>query len=392
MVKITPFRYIPFDIGYNIDFPIIEAVNKKLNFKLLKKNIITDALTSHIVCLLEIKDDLRLAIFDYGIGVFILKEKTINYDSDSYSIDYCKERKITHNDILKFNHRYSDIIKLVMECFRNIYNEKRRRFSSYNNWEHSGLSYVMTSTFIEKEGSFLYEDMNDLDKKSIQILLMPSLASQEDSIIFNEFFKEYSSINNIDLSKLDIIHSLNNKLGIYVSWAAVILVQNKIYENDFVLINGLEVNLQAMWMYIYSLRSSTNKNYYTRSASELKREELEFEKIYNEFRSINDSSLPDYVSKIYNEMIITSGVLEEVEKYKSNISSMIEYKELIRNESRKKYSWISESLLFLIAYIDISNTIYSEFIKGSVAQNQKIFFILCFIILITSIVLIIKKE
>ena len=91
-------------------------------------------------------------------------------------------------------------------------------------------------------------------------------------------------------------------------------------------------------------------------------------------------------------MIITSGVLEEVEKYKLNISSMIEYKELIRNESRKKYSWISESLLFLIAYIDISNTIYSEFIKGSVAQNQKIIFILWFIILITSIVLIIKKE
>lgn len=52
---------------------------------------------------IKINISIKLYIFSYGIGVFVLEDDLYPM-KERYAVDYCEYRKKTHNNILNFCH------------------------------------------------------------------------------------------------------------------------------------------------------------------------------------------------------------------------------------------------------------------------------------------------
>lgn len=93
---------------------------------------------------------------------------------------------------------------------------------------------------------------DDTFVKSLKILLMPSLANEEDSFVCpltDDMHDPYQS----DLSDVELPHDyeLREDIDVYISWAAVITSSREIRKDYVRFMDALEIDLQAMWMYTY---------------------------------------------------------------------------------------------------------------------------------------------
>lgn len=94
-----------------------------------------------------------------------------------------------------------------------------------------------------------------------------------------------------------------------------------------------------------------------------------FKRKYNEFKSVDDTSAPAYITRLRDELIRTSGINAYANKYIEYIEFCITETESINAEKQKKYSWLNEILLFIIAFIQIAPMIY-ELMTGGYKDIQ----------------------
>ncbi len=355
------------------------------------------SLSKKIIRGYKLNEDVNVYLFNYGIGVFSIRDENFIVNKERFAKDYCYDRREKHKNLCEFTHDYSDIMKKCINITRELYRKVfgKFRISANEEWQSKGISYVMTASFLEKQNFKIDENSRD-DLKTLKILLEPSLAGEEDSLV-SPFEKDKDNPYKEDLVHIEIPCNFDNKRvkGLYISWAALIVINDKITDEYINFIDSLEVDLQSLWMYIYceyeDIRNRVENVKLKILPSELRKIKNRVLKLYNEFKHLDDTSMSDYVQKIRNELIRTSGLEEEKNKFLEYIDCCIEDAESLKIEVSKKYSWLSEILLFIIAYIDIVATIYTNFLKTESESVNSIMGIMAFVAFVLGIVLIIKK-
>lgn len=398
---IRPYRNIPVDLGHSLNSADISSIKIALaNIGILELEIpsILQRFSKDIALRFLIDENIRLYIYTFGIGVFAIKDSDYLIVNDKYAVDYCERRKTTHHDLLNGTHIFSNkilsVIQMLRECIRT--NHKIIRITADENWENHGLSYVMTVSAIQISSlaKFGYQDLSEIEKRNLMIMLEPGIAHQEDTLLFDSGI----SAECIDPYSIEITnhHPTNwlksNDAGLYISWAAVVIYANHIADESIKYLEYLEVDLQAMWMYVYCMYYVISHcNQKQMKMSVLKKELFSFKKMYNEFTSSNDSSVAEYFINIRNELIRTSGIEKEKEKYVEYLEYCIEETLSLNEERSRKYTIISEILLFIIAYAQIIPLLYHLLVGDYVNLNALQIFVIIAIGLISTI-LIVRKE
>lgn len=398
---IFPYRIIPFDIGENIDENDRHAIYRYFyvsGYSLEPIPSLVNNLSSDILFRIRIMEELVLYIYAFGIGVFVLKDESFAINDEKYAVDYCALRKQAHNALLSEAHPYSKTLWNIREAVRSIVRKKKTvRTSANDTWENHGLSYVMTVSFIQNptKQQFEYGNLNEIEKKNLMIMLEPSIAHQEDSMIvsLNQTPKRDAYDFPVDDLAVPKDWVKSRDCSIYISWAAVVVCMNEVSDLYMDLLLCLEVDLQAMWLYVYCLyynlrQKARNKH---QMISDLKNELFYIRRKYNSFKSKSDSSVPAYVSNIRNELILTSGIDEEYKKYNEYLNFYIDEAESLDKEKQKKYNVLSEILLFFIAFVQIAPMLYG-FLTGEYADLQVIPTLVVMLIGAVACIAIIKKE
>ena len=404
---IRPYRIIPFDIGGDISYGEIESIVGKFNktgdnkAEILPLDGFQKKLSSRILCGYKVTDNISFFIYSFGIGVFSVRDNDFEIDGmeSEYAPGYCRSRKTAHKNILVFEADYSEKLRTVMNFIRGEYANNHRdiRLSASSDWENGGLSYVMTVSYISSGlPDNNYSVMSDTQKHSLQILLTPSLAHEDDSeFIHLPIEKDDSNPYEMNLNSLKTPCDFLNRMGssIYISWAAVVVMQKEILPAYTDFMNSLEVDLQAMWFYTYCLYGNSKSIFDKKGilASDLKRIENEFEILYNEFLSNDDSSCPQYVSDIRSELIETSGIKTEHDKFVKYIGYCTEEIEALEREHQRKYSWLNEILLFIIAFADIVTTLTVNFVVNFTLFWQVAYAVFSVFVFVFGILFIVKK-
>ena len=397
---IIPQRFIPFDLGTYIDEPLgkeIQMYCKENHYEVLKKPALLESISSDVRLLIDInKVCLRLYIFSYGIGVFCLEDNSYNL-GEKYAVGYCDYRKQAHKEILRDRNQETtqNLMKIIDDLRRIVADKKKNiRMSASKDWEQQGLSYVMTVSYIIKKDKThnIYKDFDEIEKKDLQIMLQPCLAHMEDTLSVKDYGDEPFNPYNFDVEEIDEPRNWikSEDCSIYISWAAVVVYLKYLKGNYMEIIEYLEADLQAMWLYTYC-SYNTLKHQEKLSSSYLKKEKYQFQRKYNEFYADKDSSLPVYITEIRKELLRTSGIEKQKNNYIDYIEYCIEDAGGMEVERQRRYEVINEILLFIIAFLQIAPMLYSAMIGG--LENIHIIPVLIMVVIvIIAIFLIIKKD
>lgn len=371
---IIPQRYIPFDLGKKISAECEEQLNQYFitnSFEVLEIPGLLKSVSLDVLFKVKISVSMRLYIYSYGIGVFMIEDDLYRM-SEKYAVEYCEYRKSAHKDLLEFNRAIlSGQIQNIISELRRIVKGKTKkiRSSADEGWEYNGLSYVMTVSYIIKKDKERkdYERLTELEKKNLQIMLQPSIAHMEDTMATTE---EEHSIGfdpyNFEVERIEAPRNWmrTEDCAVYISWAAVVVYLRGLLGKYMEIIEYLEVDLQAMWLYTYcqyiNLKEWSSLKRLT--SAQLKKEKYNFQRKYNEFISENDSSVPVYIMEIRGELIKTSGIDEEKKNYLEYINFCIDEAESYEGEQQRKYSVMNEVLLFIIAFIQIAPMLYNAMV------------------------------
>ncbi|WP_314025088.1 hypothetical protein [Filifactor alocis] len=404
--KIIPIRFIPFDIGCAINANLSESIKNTLNQTHKCNEILQDddvmrllSISSiHLIFAFHIDDKIDLYVFDFGIGVCTVKDDVFAIEQENYAHKYCDLRKKVHEEYLKSRNANSIKIREIANTLRSLASESvnRLRYSANDKWENGGLSYVMTvSNVIKTDFNAAYDHMSDDEKLNLHIMLEPSIAHKEDSLVYSCYQEIDTEAHIINLSQLDIPENFlfGDKNAIYISWAAVLLYYSEVDIKMQNIVTALEVGLQAMWMNTYCMYedlilSGKEKRLLV---SQLQTKLFTFRRTFNEFKGISDSSIPSYITRIRNELLRTSGIDEYAEKYQAELEYLIAETDSINAEKQKKYSWLNELLLFLIAFIQIAPMLYDVLSNGFPSLKLFPVIIMALMIVVAAIILI-KKD
>lgn len=400
---IRPYRNIPFDIGAALDEKDLALIRDSFSEQGLAELQIPKLMQSfsrYIRFVFKLNENIRLYIYSFGIGVFDLRDDDYIIRSEKYAADYCESRKAGHHDILKGKHKYSGVIFSIVNWLRRIVfsNHKRLRITANETWEYNGLSYIMTVSVIQLTDTvrFNYQDLSSIEQRNLLIMLEPGIVHQEDSLLIdardsNAVYDPYSTEDSTEQQTL-VNWIRSNNMGLYISWAAVIIYANKINDNSIRYIEYMEADLQAMWMYIYCMYYVvTHKKGSEMKVSELKKELFSFKRMYNEFADSDDSSIAEYFRNIRNELIRTSGIEDEKGKYLEYLNFCIEDTISLNEEKARKYSVFTEILLFIIAYAQIAPLLY-HFLMGDYVIFGTWQIIVIVAVAVIGTILIIRKK
>ena len=113
------------------------------------------------------------------------------------------------------------------------------------------VSYIIRKDQVIKD----YTEFTEIEKKDLQIMLQPSIAHKEDTMAMKEMdeltdpFDPYNfAVDKIEAPKNWI---KSEDCSIYISWAAVIVYLKKFNVKYMEILEYLEADLQAMWLYTY---------------------------------------------------------------------------------------------------------------------------------------------
>lgn len=403
-INIIPKRYIPVDLGAKIYDHVLEDIIEyctRKGYKIVEKTPLLNNISKEVVFVFEIQEKITIYIYYFGICVISFIDEEY-YAKEKYAEEYCEYRKKAHTSILNNNHHL--ISPVVLEVVKNLKKIVKNRCSQIretasDTWEYNGMSYVMTVSYIMCEDKTLkeYNQLSDLEKKELQIMLEPSIANKEDTMLLSEedLTDEKFDAYSFEIEKMpEPKNWIQSKdCNIYISWSAVIVYLNNDSFKYKHMIDALEVDLQSMWLYTYckyyNLKEYTKKK--KMPSSLLKKEKYSFQRKYNEFISNNDTSMPIYIKDIREELIRTSAIDQLKEELIEYIEYCIDETESIETEKHRKYSVVSEILLFIIAFIQIAPMIYS-LLTGEYGDIQVIPIIVIVLVGIIGAYFVIRKN
>lgn len=366
---IMPYRYLPFDIGGDIDEKIRNQIVDYLTskkYEIIENYSYLKTFSNYISISARITENITFHLYQFGIGVFSFKDDIFKYDDDRFAFDYCRERKDTYTNILSDNptHVYYSFFDSIATKLRQIVKDNiktsfRIRTAS-KDFESLGFSYVMTLSFIIdfRYKSFEYSNLNLDFKKSILILLDPGLANLEEAkLVSTEAAKEPYDFEIDEYNPRNWLKKNNSAL--YISWSSVIALLNNEDEGIIDFLDSMEIDLQAMWMYSYCLYNNISFSDDNLKVSSMKNDLFKYKRMYTEFKINGDSNLPEYFFTIRDELIRTSFIDLQSQRYTDFLGYRIEETESKNIENQQKYNVISEILLFTIAYVQIIPSLYS---------------------------------
>lgn len=403
---ILPIRNIPFDLGLKINTEAeknIRAYISNNGYKVIEDNSVLSNMSSDFLLAFSVLPEVNFYLYDFGIGVITIKdERFIIKDREKFADDYCQQRKEAHNSILKTgSHKYSQIIESTASKLREIVkvnSKEEPRFTSQNDFENRGFSYVFTFSVLKQlPGREIEVNLfNESEIKNLLIMLEPGIANKEDSLFSDTSVNPdpYDfDIKTYDMPK-DWMKATNQAL--YISWASVVCLVNSFEEADVSAIKRvefMEIDLQAMWMYIYCLYLVlSNKKISGKNAvGEMQKLRFHINRKYSEFKSNNDSSISKYLLDIRNELINTSDIQKQYDKFSEYLNYLLEEKKAKEDEYQHRYSAVSEVLLYALTFLSIAPMIYN-FISGNYVNLHWPAVVTTVILAIIGMIIIIKKE
>lgn len=240
-LQLFSIRIIPVDLGYKIDGKkealICEAMTTK-GFK-VKRGV--RLFGEDAILGIECSERLYFHIFADGVGVFSYQDICVEYSNisqlDAESV--LSERRNAHKEILSHTHRISQLMDDIVGSMRSLVKLKKRRKTSYGDWESNGLSYVMSFYLVNAE-------RNIIDNPKVQEWIGNLLFTDKHTYFgaVSDFFepeKTEQILKNVDV--------LNN-VHVCHSWATMVALGELPQEHRNYYIE-LEVVLQHIWMYAY---------------------------------------------------------------------------------------------------------------------------------------------
>lgn len=396
-----PVRIIPFDLGAHIT----DETGSKINDTLLKITQPKPLTQRESACMAgclyagTLADDCNYNIFDTGICVITIKDKSIELNTEMFAIDYGNNRKENHGKIFSWEHPLSEDIRRFIEALREIVHSsaEKIRLSGYNTFENQGMSYVMTLSFFHMPDMCVIFDKDKLPrsvKQNLSAILDPSILFLEDSAIYNndsgtELKKRILSNLDDDLSYPD--YEKRKHICAFMSWSSVIVLGN-ISEMDYLDYVSLEINLQNSWYYVYCLEkeiedySAENHEGLTQREVQLKINEISM--YSGDLVHFRDSSLPSRYINLQKGLVRTSGLNTHINRYLSKLKNICKMLQLENQEKQRKYSRGSEILLMLIASMQIF-PIVENIVRGT---STWITYVFIMIIALAGVVLLTKKN
>lgn len=407
MIIGRPIRIIPFDLGRKLtekdilDIQLLCANQYDTRpFQLREEAITKDCWNRAIL----VNNKVTAFIYYTGIVVVSIEDDALNYDGEDmhyFSINYGENRKKAHQLLFDWEHKQSETLKLFIRELRSIVdrNTKKRRLrkSGSEEFENSGMSYVMTLSLFDVGKDTL--TANQFDgypawlKRNISALLDPALLFLEDSsklgYSLNEFTNLRELLDEIDTSATPCDYEKHRNINTYMSWAAVIAI-GQLNDNDIYEYVALEMQLQSDWYYTYCIDKSIDesKEFKKNEVIDLQKQAYELDVIVNRIFDFDDSSMPTRVIELQRGLVLTSGLEEQLNHLKRKISYILEREKLNAELKQKRLSHRSEILLFIIAFIEIAPTVadYGNRIRPGLGA-----IINCMIVII-GLIIMVRKE
>ena len=368
---IQPIRYIPFDIGAPLPEAKLKQISESLErkFQRMSPNGFFGVVGNGVSLAFCLTEQIRLYLFRYGIGVFSVTDEAywFNERDGAFAIEYCQQRKYRHKQILNFQAEYSELLQNTIGLIRTIAHSpgKPCRITASEAWEYRGLSYVMTVSclHLEQKG-FEWEQLEETVKKNLLVMLTPSLMNMEDSLRSDYKSGECQSIETLQLANYNAPANYSHvaDYGLYVSWAAVIPVLGQEEISVMELLEALEVDLQAMWMYIYCMQQDfiVKKHIpYGLAESICFNAQREFVR----FRSLADTSIPEYIRKIRSALIETSGIQDLMDSFLDDLQYTVQKNKVLRDIRLERIEYLKIAVLVSMLGMSTANQIWKR-LKG----------------------------
>ncbi len=331
VLQLFPVRIIPVDIGYKIDekkqMVICEAMSAKgMNTQQGVRLFGEDAILR-----IECSDRLHFYLFADGVGVFSYQDDCVEFMGpevlDAESV--LTERRNAHKGILGHTHPISQQLDEIVDLMRNLMKRKKRRKTSYAEWESGGLSYVMSFYLLNSE-------RNIIDNPKVQEWLGNLLFTDRHTYFgaVSDYFEQEKTeqiLKNVDV--------LNN-IHVCHSWATMVALGELPPKHRAYYIE-LEVVLQHIWMYAYITEQNIDMFL---AASDKK---------------ISSQQLTDFYDTLIDMTLI-------VKKYDTIISSTVHERELRIFEALKE----SSKLEVLKKGIDDKSQILESKLSWAVDQKR----------------------
>ncbi len=362
---IRPVRYIPFDIGAALSETKLKRISELLErkYQRLSPDGYFRAIGSGVALVFRLTEQCRLYVFRYGIGVFSIEDAPYRFDTSdaAFATEYCQQRKYRHKQILNFQAEYSRLIQDTIRLTRLAAHVSRNesRVSASDAWECNGLSYVMTVSYLYLEKSaFAWEQLDDTVKKNLLVMLTPSLMNMEDSLCSTYDSASCGNIESLNLKNYEPPrnYSQTAEYGIYISWAAVIPILKK--ENTAIteLIEVLEADLQAMWMYVYCMQQDFIRK---KRMPYGMAENVQFnaQREFVRFHALSDTSMPEYIRQIRTALIETSGMQELMNSFVDDLQYMIRKNKVLRDIRLERMEYAKTATLISLLGISAAELI-----------------------------------
>lgn len=389
-MDIELIHIVPFDMGISFSnyeetkryskTQFISDLREKLAYV---KYEITEK--DNYLCVINISDKIECRLFDYGIGVFVLKNLSSNESNNEWGVfeneiacqAYYKKKK-EQKMILK---NESNEIHPIFSVIENIWSLKKngvRSYSSNSAYKGNGISYVLTIYHITG-----YE--NEKGDKQLDLLMNPAGLS---NILEKERWESIKRLADSYEEKGYREESINETSKVIASWSGVALVE----KNNTHVIDRLikyEVSLQSAWFLFDALIDNLENSKLT--DMELQRCKSTATNVYLDAGSIISANMGTN-EKRYMEIIYDSSDLEITkEKCFLLLENRIALEKARLNNRQTIYGIITEILLVAFTIIQIYDPV-RNFINGSLSRSDIIIGIVMFVVLIISSILIIRKD
>lgn len=367
-----PVRIIPFDLGMQLNENDAETISVYLNLNYISKILSPRQRSIMKGCIqaYTINRNVDCYLYKNGMCVISIEEDSIEYKEDSkyFSILYDENRKCAHNQLFAWKHEQSACIKDLIDRLREIVRKNTKskesiRKSANADFENEGLSYVMTlSLFDFGEEAKFWKGFKYYPlwlKNNVYALLDPSLVYLEDSSKFvavNEIeFDVATILNELEIEEEPKDYEKHRHLNAYMSWAAVILLGH-IQSADLEEYVGLEVQLQSDWFYVYCMEKDVEELIKKKKEKsiQLQKVKYELELLEDRLYDFDDSSMPNRILEVQQGLVLTSSLNENIQHLQKKINFFLAQERLQSEIKQKKLGQSSETLLFIIAMIEIA--------------------------------------
>lgn len=235
-------------------------------------------------------------------------------------------------------------------------------------------------------GFFLIESDEALttdDEKLIKVLAEPSIVGIDDMKPCADAKKCNLTVKTkgafLD-NMIDCDISANSCL--YVTWATMVSVVETptLFDDTKDMLVSLEARLQLVWNRCYTISNFADDIFAKKSSiSDISKFYWSFVNSLDDAKSVLSSTLSSRAGAVFEELLKTSKVAEEIERLKDKVALLEKYLNQQREKTSLKYQRTIEALLFITAL----SQVVPLFFQTPVFSNQ----IIGWIVIVTTFVL-----